>query len=74
MICDVTINTQKVAFNALALLYNKFLNQPFGDIGFTLSTQPRDRLIFFAYIWFGRINVATTQIYTHVIGQGFESA
>jgi integron integrase len=38
---DVAINTQKVALNALAFLYNKFLNQPLGDIGFTLATRPR---------------------------------
>ena len=30
-----------LALNALAFLYNKFLNQPLGDIGFTLATRPR---------------------------------
>lgn len=38
---DVAINTQKVALNALAFLYNKYLNQPLGDIGFTFATRPR---------------------------------
>ncbi len=37
---DVAINTQKVALNALAFLYNKYLNQPLGDIGFTFATRP----------------------------------
>lgn len=38
---DVAINTQKVALNALAFLYNKYLNQPLGDIGFSFATRPR---------------------------------
>jgi integron integrase len=38
---DVAINTQKVALNALAFLYNKYLNQPLGDLGFSLATRPR---------------------------------
>ena len=38
---DVAINTQKVALNALAFLYNNFLNQPLGDLGFTFATRPR---------------------------------
>ena len=38
---DVAINTQKIALNALAFLYNKYLNQPLGDIGFTFATRPR---------------------------------
>src|SRR5690554_2877563 len=28
----VAINTQKIALNALAFLYNKFLNMPLGDL------------------------------------------
>lgn len=38
---DVAINTQKVALNALAFLYNNYLNQPLGDLGFTFATRPR---------------------------------
>ena len=34
---DVAINTQKTALNALAFLYNQFLNQPLGDIGFNMQ-------------------------------------
>lgn len=37
----VSINTQKIALNALSFLYNKFLNQPLGDLGFTYATTPR---------------------------------
>lgn len=38
---DVSINTQKVALNSLAFLYNKYLNQPLGDLGFTYATKPQ---------------------------------
>ena len=38
---NVAINTQKVALNSLAFLYNTFLNQPLGDLGFTFATRPR---------------------------------
>ena len=38
----VAINTQKVALNALAFLYNKFLDQPMGDIDFTPASKPRN--------------------------------
>ncbi len=31
---DVAVNTQKTALNALAFLYNQFLQQPLGDLGF----------------------------------------
>ncbi len=31
----VAVNTQKVALNALAYLYNKHLNLPFGELGFS---------------------------------------
>lgn len=37
----VAINTQKIALNALSFLYNKHLNQPLGDIGFSLATKQR---------------------------------
>ncbi|EFA6268613.1 class 2 integron integrase IntI2, partial [Shigella sonnei] len=30
----VAINTQKIALNALAFLYNRFLQQPLGDIDY----------------------------------------
>jgi hypothetical protein len=29
-----SINTQKLALNALAFLYNKYLEKPLGDLGF----------------------------------------
>lgn len=38
---DVAINTQKSALNALAFLYNQFLNQPLGDLGFTYAKRQR---------------------------------
>lgn len=38
---DVAINTQKTALNALAFLYNQFLNQPLGDLGFTYAKRQR---------------------------------
>ena len=39
---DVAINTQKTALNALAFLYNQFLNQPLGDIGFNYAKRQRN--------------------------------
>ncbi|MGB3385771.1 MAG: integron integrase [Marinomonas sp.] len=38
---NVAINTQKVALNALAFLYNKLLDQPLGDLGFQHAKQGR---------------------------------
>ena len=38
---NVAINTQKIALNALAFLYNQFLQQPFGDLNFAFATKPR---------------------------------
>ncbi|MEM7196674.1 MAG: integron integrase [Pseudomonadota bacterium] len=37
----VTVNTQKVALNALVFLYEKFMNMPLGDLGFSLAKRPR---------------------------------
>ncbi|RLQ18780.1 phage integrase N-terminal SAM-like domain-containing protein [Vibrio sp. SBT000027] len=37
----VAINTQKVALNALAYLYNQFIKQPLGDLGFSYATRSR---------------------------------
>jgi len=37
----VAINTQKIALNALAFLYNKFLNMPLGDLDFVPASKPR---------------------------------
>src|SRR5690554_975814 len=37
----VAINTQKIALNALAFLYNKFLNTPLGDLDFVPASKPR---------------------------------
>jgi integron integrase len=37
----VAINTQKVALNALAFLYQKFLHIELGDLGFSLATKQR---------------------------------
>lgn len=34
----VAINTQKVALNALAYLYNQFIKQPLGDLGFRFES------------------------------------
>jgi len=38
----VAVNTQKIALNALAFLYNKFLEQPMGDIDFIPASKPRN--------------------------------
>lgn len=38
---DVAINTQKSALNTLAFLYNQFLNQPLGDLGFSYAKRQR---------------------------------
>ncbi len=37
----VSSNTQKIALNSLSYLYDKFLNQPLGDLGFKLANRPR---------------------------------
>lgn len=37
----VAVNTQKSALNALVFLYDKVLQQPLGEIGFTLATKQR---------------------------------
>src|SRR5690554_1307325 len=37
----VATNTQKIALNALAFLYNKFLNMPLGDLDFVPASKPR---------------------------------
>ena len=37
----VAINTQKIALNALAFLYNRFLQQPLGDIDYIPESKPR---------------------------------
>lgn len=37
----VTINTQKVALNAIAYIYNQFLQKTLGDLGFTYAKKPR---------------------------------
>lgn len=38
---NVTANTQRVALNAIAFLYNKILDQPLKDLGFKLASKPR---------------------------------
>jgi integron integrase len=38
---NVAINTQKTALNALAYLYNQFLQKPLGDLGFAFAKQGR---------------------------------
>lgn len=37
----VSTNTQKIALNALAFLYNKFLDQPLGELDFVPASKPR---------------------------------
>lgn len=37
----VAVGTQKIALNALAYLYQKFLKIPIGELGFSLATKPR---------------------------------
>lgn len=36
----VSINTQKIALNSLAFLYNQYLQKPLGDLGFKLANKP----------------------------------
>lgn len=38
----MAINTQKIALNALAFLYNKLLQQPLGDIDYIPASKPRN--------------------------------
>lgn len=38
----VSTNTQKIALNALAFLYNKFLNSPLGELDFVPASKPRN--------------------------------
>jgi len=38
---NVSINTQKTALNALAFLYNQYLKQPLGELGFNYAQKPR---------------------------------
>ena len=38
---DVAINTQKSAVNALAFLYNQFLQKPLGNLGFKYARRQR---------------------------------
>lgn len=37
----VSINTQRIALNSLAFLYNKFLDKPLGNMDFNRSTKPK---------------------------------
>jgi len=37
----VSVNTQKIALNALSFVYNKVLNKPLGKLGFKLANKPR---------------------------------
>ena len=37
----VSMSTQRIALNSLAFLYNKYLDQPFGNINFNKSSKPR---------------------------------
>jgi integrase len=36
----ISINTQKIALNSLAFLYNQYLQKPLGDLGFKLANKP----------------------------------
>ena len=37
----VSVNTQKIALNSLAFMYNKAMNKPLGPLGFTLASKQR---------------------------------
>ena len=37
----VAVNTQRIALNAIAFLYNKYLDQPLGHFDFIKSAKPR---------------------------------
>jgi len=37
----VSMNTQRIALNSIAFLYNKFLDQPLGRFDFIKSARPR---------------------------------
>ncbi len=51
----VAINTKKIALNALAFLYNKFLQQPLGDIDYIPASKPRNLPIVISVIEVQRI-------------------
>jgi len=38
---NVAVNTQRIALNALACLYNQFLKQPLGDLEFNYASKPQ---------------------------------
>ncbi|NYS62605.1 integron integrase [Vreelandella salicampi] len=38
---NVAVNTQRIALNALAYLYNQFLKQPLGDLEFNYASKPQ---------------------------------
>lgn len=38
---NVAVNTQRIALNALAYLYNQFLKQPLGDLEFKYASKPQ---------------------------------
>lgn len=38
---NVAVNTQRIALNAIAYLYNQFLKQPLGDLEFKYASKPQ---------------------------------
>ena len=59
----VAINTQKIALNALAFLYNKFLEQPMGDIDFIPASKPRNLPVVLSIIEVQRIYYRQGEIF-----------
>ncbi|NLW06034.1 MAG: integron integrase [Pseudomonadaceae bacterium] len=51
----VAINTQKIALNALAFLYNKYLQKPLGEIDFSPASKPRNLPVVLSIIEVQRI-------------------
>lgn len=51
----MAINTQKIALNALAFLYNKYLQKPLGEIDFSPASKPRNLPVVLSIIEVQRI-------------------
>ena len=49
VVAHVSINTQKIALNALSFLYNKFLNSPLGELHITRAKQSRRVPVVFSH-------------------------